>query len=62
MGTEPERSDDYSYDLAHEVHAVRVPAARRPGPPPLATARPGRAADPDGGDLGYDEAHDLGGS
>jgi hypothetical protein len=60
--TEPARSDDYSYDLAHEVHAVRTPDPRRPGPPSAPSARTGRAADPDGGDLGYDDAHDAAGS
>ena len=64
MATEPTiesgPSDDYSYDLAHEVQdALRIPAARRPGP--SRPMRMGRPVDADG-DLGYDDAHDLSGS
>ncbi|MDT7580838.1 MAG: hypothetical protein QOK35_2102 [Pseudonocardiales bacterium] len=58
--TESGPSDDYSYDLAHEVqHALRIPTARRP-----AARRPmrmGRPVDADG-DLGYDDAHEAAGS
>ena len=57
--TESGPSDDYSYDLAHEVQdALRIPAARRPGRRPV---RMGRPVDADG-DLGYDDAHDVSGS
>jgi hypothetical protein len=53
-------SDDYSYDLAHEVQdALRIPVARRPGR--AAPMRMGRPVDADG-DLGYDDAHDVAGS
>jgi hypothetical protein len=53
---EPDPSDDYGYDLAHEVKsALRMPTARRPSPvPPKDTGRP---VDSDG-DLGYDDCHD----
>jgi hypothetical protein len=54
-----EPSEDYSYDLAHEV---RSGAERRPhqaSSAPRTADRPGTAGmDPDG-DYGYDEAHDL---
>ncbi|HSU08973.1 MAG TPA: hypothetical protein VLK57_07225, partial [Pseudonocardia sp.] len=57
MTLEPEESDDYGYDLAHEVKtALRIPVARRQRPSYRGTGRP---VDPDGGDLGYDESHDL---
>jgi hypothetical protein len=57
MTLEPEESDDYGYDLAHEVQtALRIPVARRQRPSYRGTGRP---VDPDGGDLGYDESHDL---
>lgn len=48
---------DYGYDLAHEIRtALQAPVRRR-------TARPiagpfGPESDLDGGDLGYDQAHD----
>ena len=57
MTTEPEASDDYGYDLAHEVQeAIRVPVARRhdAGGPQGS----GRQVDLDG-DLGYDDAHEI---
>ena len=57
MTNEPAESDDYGYDLAHEVKtALRIPVAR-----PRTTSYRGteRPVDPDGGDLGYDESHDL---
>lgn len=57
MATEPDQSDDYGYDLAHEVNAaLRVPVARRhnSGVPTGA----GRPTDQDG-DLSYDEAHEI---
>ena len=57
MTPEPEDSDDYGYDLAHEVKtALRIPVARRRTSSYRGTGRP---VDPDGGDLGYDESHDL---
>ncbi len=57
MTPEPEDSDDYGYDLAHEVKtALRIPVARPRTSPYRGTGRP---VDPDGGDLGYDESHDL---
>ena len=50
-------SDDYGYDLAHEVKtALRIPAAR---PRTTSYRGTGRPVDPDGGDLGYDESHEL---
>jgi hypothetical protein len=57
MAPDPEESDDYGYDLAHEVQtALRIPVARRR---PTSYRGSGRPVDPDGGDLGYDESHDL---
>ena len=54
-----EPSEDYSYDLAHEV---RSGAERRPhetSSAPRTANRPGiEGTEPDG-DYGYDEAHDL---
>ena len=59
MTTEPEPSDDYSYDLVHEVdEALRIPVASRRPPTVRGSGRP---ADQDG-DLGYDESHDGPGS
>lgn len=57
MTTEPDQSDDYGYDLAHEVKdALRIPVGRpRPRSTPMGTGRP---VDPDDNDLGYAEAHD----
>jgi hypothetical protein len=57
MTSESSDSDDYGYDLAHEVQtALRIPVAR---PPATSYRGTGRPAEPDGGDLGYDESHDL---
>lgn len=57
MAPEPEDSDDYGYDLAHEVEAaLRTPVAR---PHTSSSRGTGRPVDRDGGDLGYDESHDL---
>ena len=57
MTNEPVESDDYGYDLAHEVKtALRIPVAR---PRTTSYRGTGRPVDPDGGDLGYDESHDL---
>lgn len=54
---EPDLSDDYSYDLAHEVEtALRIPVRRRPEP--VTPHDSGRPRDSDG-DLGYDDCHDL---
>ena len=57
MAIEPDESDDYGYDLAHEVQT----ALRTPIPRPRTTSYRGssRPVDPDGGDFGYDESHDL---
>jgi Domain of unknown function (DUF397) len=53
---EPDPSDDYGYDLAHEVKsALRVPVRRRE---PTVSRGSDRPADSDG-DLGYDDCHDL---
>ncbi len=51
-----DETGDYGYDLAHEIRsAVAAPARRRPSP----VAGPfGPEPDQDGGDLGYDQAHD----
>ncbi len=60
--SQPDPSDDYGYDLAHEAKAahndaaLRVPAGRdreRPAPPRTSE----RTRDSDG-DLGYDDVHD----
>ena len=50
-------SDDYGYDMAHEVQAaLRVPVPRRHrSDVPMG---PGRSVDQDG-DLGYDAAHEI---
>ena len=54
MTNEPVESDDYGYDLAHEVKtALRIPVAR---PRTTSYRGTGRPVDPDGGDLGYDES------
>lgn len=50
-------SGDYCYDLAHEVKAALHPSARRRASTPVAGMR-GRELDLDGGDLGYDQAHE----
>lgn len=51
-----DESGDYGYDLAHEVRAaLHAPARRRPSP---VTGPFGPETDQDGGDLGYDQAHD----
>jgi hypothetical protein len=58
MTAQPETdpSDDYGYDLAHEVKsALRIPV-RRPQPTPSRGSD--RPVDADG-DLGYDDCHDL---
>jgi hypothetical protein len=52
-------SDDYGYDLAHEVKAaLRIPVAH-PHTSTSAQRGSGRPVDPDDGDLGYDDAHDV---
>jgi len=59
--SDQEQSDDYGYDLAHEVPAVDL---RGPTPTPHRAQHhdPGRRnaaeAEPDG-DYGYDEVHGL---
>jgi hypothetical protein len=52
-------SQDYSYDLAHEVKsdAERQPDKTPSGP--RSAAGPGTAGMEPDGDYGYDEAHDL---
>jgi hypothetical protein len=54
-----EPSEDYSYDLAHEVKsgAERQPDETRSAP--RTAARPGTGGMEPDGDYGYDEAHDL---
>jgi hypothetical protein len=52
-------SEDYSYDLAHEV---KSDAERQPDTTPFglrSAAGPGTAGMEPDGDYGYDEAHDL---
>lgn len=57
MTIDPADSDDYGYDLAHEVQtALRIPVARRPT---TSYGSSGRPVDPDGGDFGYDESHNV---
>jgi hypothetical protein len=54
----PDSSDDYGYDLAHEVKdALQIPVARKRSP--SVSTGIGRPADPDDHDLGYDEAHEA---
>jgi hypothetical protein len=57
----PDSSDDYGYDLAHEVKdALQIPVTRRPR---VATSRgTSRGATDQDGDLGYDDAHEIRGS
>ena len=50
-------SGDYCYDMAHEVRAGLQPAARRRATVPVSGMR-GRELDLDGGDFGYDQAHE----
>lgn len=53
-----EDSGDYCYDMAHEARAALPPSsARRRVSTPTAGMR-GRELDLDGGDLGYDQAHE----
>lgn len=50
-------SGDYCYDMAHEVKAsLSSPVRRRTSTP--VTGMKGRELDLDGGDLGYDQAHE----
>ena len=57
MSSDQEYAGDYGYDLAHEVKtALRIPVAR---PRTTSYRGTGRPVDPDGGDLGYDESHEL---
>ena len=60
--SQPNSSDDYGYDLAHEAKAdrddaaLRVPAARdRERSAPARASERTRDSD---GDLGYDDVHD----
>jgi hypothetical protein len=63
--TEPaasDSSDDYGYDLAHEVKdALQIPVTRRRHSATPTRPGPGRPPEQDG-DLGYDDAHEIGGS
>ena len=54
--TPTEDAGDYCYDMAHEVRAALHPAARRVSTP--VSGMRGRELDLDGGDLGYDQAHE----
>jgi hypothetical protein len=57
MTVHDELTGDYGYDCASEVRtALRLPLPRRATSPITGT---GRELDPDGGDLGYDMAHDF---
>lgn len=57
MTVHDQPTGDYGYDLADEVRtALRLPLPRRPGSP---AAGPRHEPDLDGGDLGYDMAHDF---
>lgn len=55
--TTTDDAGDYCYDMAHEVRAAAHPAARRRASVPVSGMR-GRELDLDGGDLGYDQAHE----
>lgn len=50
-------SADYCYDMAHEVRTAQPPSARRRTSAPISGMR-GRELDLDGGDFGYDQAHE----
>jgi hypothetical protein len=52
-----DESGDYCYDMAHEVKAGLHSPARRRASTPL-TGMKGRELDLDGGDFGYDQAHE----
>lgn len=57
MTVHDELSGDYGYDCASEVRtALRLPLPRRATSPITGT---GRELDLDGGDLGYDMAHEF---
>lgn len=57
MPVNDDLSGDYGYDLAHEVRAaLHLPASRRRAP--VSGRMAGREIDLDGGDLGYDQAHE----
>jgi hypothetical protein len=49
--------EDYEYDLAHE--ATEGPHGKQPTPPPPQPQPPSMHVHDDGGDYGYDAAHDL---
>lgn len=57
MSNDVDLSGDYSYDLAHEVKSMRVPAPRKPSAFPTFVGVP-FDQDPDAGDYGYDQAHE----
>jgi hypothetical protein len=54
-----EPSEDYSYDLAHEVRSGAERRPRETSSAPRTADRPGTAGMESDGDYGYDEAHDL---
>jgi len=58
MSGNEDQSDDYGYDLAHEVKAyLAMPPSGRPVVKPSTT---GMHRDPDpNADFGYDEAHEF---
>ena len=67
--SQPDPSDDYGYDLAHEVKAaqdrsaqdrstLQVPTASRDRERPASRPADERTHDSDG-DLGYDDVHDF---
>lgn len=62
--SQPDPSDDYGYDLAHEVEAaqdrstLQVPTASRDRERPASRPADERTHDSDG-DLGYDDVHDF---
>ena len=54
-----ELSEDYSYDLAHEVRSGAERRSHQASSAPCTADRPGAAGMEPDGDYGYDEAHDL---
>ena len=54
-----EPSEDYSYDLAHEVRSVAERRTHQTSSAPRTADRLGTGGMEPDGDYGYDEAHDL---